>query len=259
MALYPLLVLVLAVCVRSWPQISFNDDVVARDTQDRLRALPYTTRSNVLARGQLPVVDNGNDMSLLTLPIPETKKTRVRRTPAERRQLPVEEELGMDAVTLPVARLRKTKAKTPRALSLPVDEDVGDLVTLPVPKTRKTKAKAPRGISLPVDEDVGDLVTLPVSMGRKNRTSRQTPNDGAGSSGVLTLPVVHSTKPGLFKRAVELELANRSDVAYYAQCKSCLGGPFPRHCQTHFFSHIFFSKFWHSSSTHLRTTRHRLL
>lgn len=33
-------------------------------------------------------------------------------------------------------------------------------------------------------------------------------------------PVVHSTNKNVFpKRAVEVQLANRSDVAYYAQCK----------------------------------------
>ncbi|PKS13340.1 hypothetical protein jhhlp_000111 [Lomentospora prolificans] len=216
MALYPLLVLALAVCGRSWPQISFDNDLVARDTQDDLRQLPYTTRSDVSTARGLPVVDDGNDMSLLTLPIPDVKKTKTRRTAASRRQLPVDEELGMDAVTLPVAKFSKPKPKAPRGLSLPAD-DVGDLVTLPVATVRKTKSQAPRGLSLPVDEDVGDLVTLPVYMHKAGVSKRQLSEDDTSSQGVLTLPVIHSTKPGVFKRAVELQLANRSDVAYYAQ------------------------------------------
>lgn len=36
----------------------------------------------------------------------------------------------------------------------------------------------------------------------------------------IHFPVVHSTNQRIFpKRAVEVQLANRSDVAYYAQCK----------------------------------------
>lgn len=37
----------------------------------------------------------------------------------------------------------------------------------------------------------------------------------------IHFPVVHSTNQKMFpKRAVEVQLANRSDVAYYAQCKT---------------------------------------
>lgn len=36
----------------------------------------------------------------------------------------------------------------------------------------------------------------------------------------IHFPVVHSTNKKMFpKRAVEVQLANRSDIAYYAQCK----------------------------------------
>lgn len=36
----------------------------------------------------------------------------------------------------------------------------------------------------------------------------------------IHFPVVHSSNQRIFpKRAVEVQLANRSDIAYYAQCK----------------------------------------
>ncbi|CAI4219014.1 unnamed protein product [Parascedosporium putredinis] len=177
MALYSLLVLALAASGSAWPQLSFDQDLVSRDTHTTPASSP--TRRPAAAQCQ---------------------KARSRRAPAtatthSRRQLPVDEDLGMDAVTLPVARFRKTtsKAPAPRALSIPIEE-----------------------------EDVGDLVTLPVFMGPGKSggrvASRQFPEDDPGAgAGVLTLPVIHSTKPGVFKRAVELQLANRSDVAYYAQ------------------------------------------
>jgi hypothetical protein len=38
--------------------------------------------------------------------------------------------------------------------------------------------------------------------------------------GCIHMPVIHSTNTKFFsKRAVEVRLANRSDVAYYAQCR----------------------------------------
>lgn len=39
----------------------------------------------------------------------------------------------------------------------------------------------------------------------------------------VQMQVIHSTNKNVFsKRAVEVQLANRSDVAYYAQCKFLL-------------------------------------
>ncbi|GJN71746.1 hypothetical protein PLICBS_005814 [Purpureocillium lilacinum] len=45
---------------------------------------------------------------------------------------------------------------------------------------------------------------------------RDFPADG-GQPGTLTLPVIHAEPPRIGKRALEVQLENRSDVAYYAQ------------------------------------------
>ncbi|WYZ39757.1 hypothetical protein EsH8_IV_000098 [Colletotrichum jinshuiense] len=138
---------------------------------------------------------------------------------------------------------------------LPTDDgDFGALMTLPViPYTTQNNVEvAPRGFSLPVDDDSDVMVmTLPVTskLRRTRRTRsrrkvllddilgedldalpavipqvkppvsmRDLPvDDDANVNAFVTLPVIHSTKRGVFSRQVEAKLANRSDVAYYAQ------------------------------------------
>lgn len=101
----------------------------------------------------------------------------------------------MSAVTLPVANKLPEKRNNARR-QLPVDEGLDiSSVTLPVPPRR-------RG---------------PTGAGAERSKARQLPGEEIDSPGVLTLPVIHSTKPNVRKRAVEVDLANRSDVAYYAQ------------------------------------------
>jgi hypothetical protein len=98
------------------------------------------------------------------------------------------------------------------------DDDFGSLATLPViPYTATQNRVSPRG--LPVVDDDLSVITLPVTSPplRGAVASRQLPTDEDGTGSFLTLPIIHSTKPGVFRRAVEIQLANRSDVAYYAQ------------------------------------------
>lgn len=145
------------------------------------------------------------------------------------RQLPVDEDLDMSAMTLPVSHhergatsRRETGRNQERQFH---NDDIDDIPSLhstgPGRSRRAAKAKG----RLPVDENLDmSTVTLPVSTGTRDLTdadrelgARQLPEEDVDSPGVLSLPVHHSTKPGLFKRAFEVELANRSDVAYYAQ------------------------------------------
>ncbi|KAJ0157334.1 Candidapepsin-3, partial [Colletotrichum tanaceti] len=131
---------------------------------------------------------------------------------------------------------------------LPTDDgDFTSLTTLPaIPYTSTTQEGidvAPRGLSLPAadkDAEAGMMMTmtLPVTSGprmkkrRRTRSRRRKPpvsmrgllpvdddDDEVDVSGgaFVTLPVIHSTKRGVFSRQVEAKLANRSDVAYYAQ------------------------------------------
>ncbi|KAG7115688.1 Candidapepsin-2 like protein [Verticillium longisporum] len=65
---------------------------------------------------------------------------------------------------------------------------------------------------------------VPVTGGRGDQhdgeaSRRQLPvdDDDDDTGAFYTLPIIHSTKRGVFSRQIEVELANRSDVAYYAQ------------------------------------------
>lgn len=115
------------------------------------------------------------------------------RDEQEVRHLSVDENLDMSAVTLPVSN-RYTEKRDNARRQLPVDEDLDlSAVTLPVPPRERRRKSAERV------------------------KARQLPNEMIDSPGALTLPVVHSSKPNVWKRAVEVDLAKRSDVAYYAQ------------------------------------------
>ncbi|KAG7143695.1 Candidapepsin-2 like protein [Verticillium longisporum] len=80
---------------------------------------------------------------------------------------------------------------------------------------------------LPADDGTFGLsMTLPVPVtgGRGDQrdgdaSRRQLPvdDDDDDTGTFYTLPIIHSTKCGVFSRQIEVELANRSDVAYYAQ------------------------------------------
>jgi hypothetical protein len=85
-------------------------------------------------------------------------------------------------------------------------------------------ASGSNALSLPIDEVIDeDLVTLPVATGKRSSgdvvSGRQLPVDEEDFGAVVTLPVIHSTKRGLISRQLDLDLAKRSDVAYYAQSK----------------------------------------
>ncbi|TEA15667.1 Candidapepsin-3 [Colletotrichum sidae] len=116
-----------------------------------------------------------------------------------------------------------TKA-IPRGLTLPVDEKAETMMmTLPViSKPRRRHAhgrRSPRKMLLG-DELGEDLDALPVAPPPPPVSVRQLPsvdNQVGMKASFVTLPVIHSTKRGVFSRQVETKLANRSDVAYYAQ------------------------------------------
>lgn len=219
---HQLLLLVLTACVHSWPQLSFGNDVLPRDSEP-----PSTLRNERQVR-QLPV-DEGLDMSAVTLlaanRLPEKRETT-------RIQLPVDDDFDMPAVTLPVTN--RPPGQRHHARQLPVDEDLdSSAVTLPVPPRR-------RGLT---------------GAGEERVKTRQLPDEEINSSGVLTLPVVHSTKPSAQKRAVEVDLAKRSDVAYYAQRER----PSTSHQATRGLVSDTASKPRNTTPARLRPTGHRLL
>ncbi|KAL7920683.1 aspartic peptidase domain-containing protein [Trichoderma austrokoningii] len=112
-------------------------------------------------------------------------------------------------------------------------EDVGSKITLPV-------ISAPRGVApsedkpfhilpfpyngkraiLEDDEGAAGAVTLPVPRPASRSIEdevekRKLPVEGP--IGTITLPVIHAHRPVLDRRAVEVQVENRSDVSYYAQ------------------------------------------
>ncbi|KAF9878022.1 eukaryotic aspartyl protease [Colletotrichum karsti] len=111
----------------------------------------------------------------------------------------------------------------PRGLTLPADEDAESVImTLPVvSKLRRRRVNGNRPRKLLVDDILSnDLEVLPAAPKLKPPVAvRDLPVDEEVDmkATFVTLPVIHSTKRGVFSRQVEAKLANRSDVAYYAQ------------------------------------------
>ncbi|TID01731.1 Candidapepsin-3 [Colletotrichum higginsianum] len=146
---------------------------------------------------QLPT-DDGDFTSLTTLPtIPYTTQDSIDVAPRGL-SLPADEdaEAGM-VMTLPVTsgprRKRRTRSRRKILLDDMLDDDDLEAALPEAPPQRLKPPVSMRGL-LPVDDDQVDV-------------------NGA----FVTLPVIHSTKRGVFSRQVEAKLANRSDVAYYAQ------------------------------------------
>ncbi|KAH7308001.1 aspartic peptidase domain-containing protein [Stachybotrys elegans] len=117
------------------------------------------------------------------------------------RSLPVVDDNVEIMGALPVAKAKR---------SLPVvDDNVEMMGSLPA------IAKSKRTLPI-VDDNIEWMGSLPVANKRKLPES--------GPSGLLSLPVIHVERPimdrrslpELDKRVVELQLENRSDVAYYA-------------------------------------------
>ncbi|KAK1990724.1 eukaryotic aspartyl protease [Colletotrichum falcatum] len=111
----------------------------------------------------------------------------------------------------------------PRGLSLPVD-DISDstmMMTLPVTShpRRKRRVHSPRKVLLDdmLDDDLEPLPPPPVVKPPVSMRGLPVDDDADANGAFITLPVLHSTKRGVFSRQVEAKLANRSDVAYYAQ------------------------------------------
>ena len=75
----------------------------------------------------------------------------------------------------------------------------------------------------------------------------------SGMDGCVHVQVVHSTNVQHFdKRAVQLSLANRSDVAYYAKCRFfCCTASAP--------TQLTYSKLWDAGAGAVCPARHRLL
>lgn len=90
--------------------------------------------------------------------------------------------------------------------------DVGDSLTLPVIPYAPISSR-----SLPVVDQDNSTTTLHIP--QRHRRNLPIVDD---AEGILTLPVVHADKPALVSREVEVQLENRSDVAYYAKRKASI-------------------------------------
>ncbi|KAK1597105.1 eukaryotic aspartyl protease [Colletotrichum navitas] len=128
-------------------------------------------------------------------------------------------------MTLPVIpyTTQDTTHVAPRGLSLPADEDAETsmMMTLPVisHQRRKRRTRSPRKVLLDdiLDSDLRPLPAAPVVVPPVSMRGLPVVDGAEANGAFVTLPVLHSTKRGVFGRQVEAKLANRSDVAYYAQ------------------------------------------
>jgi hypothetical protein len=212
-----LLLLSLAVGAQSWPQIP--DQVTNSRRETAFSPIPLT-----LARS-LPVVAN-TEASMGTL--------NVRRA----RSLPVVDETESSVGTLNVRHSRRQRqarrdipgfvgfevheAQEKRGLpSVDESESVGTLHVPHFDKRDQTEKSEDEWLQ---DEDLDapmhasrglPVVEEPESMGTLNVRD--------DSPGFITIPIVHRERPGLIGRSVEMQLENRSDVAYYAQLN--IGSP----------------------------------
>ncbi|KAM0471055.1 hypothetical protein ACHAPX_009625, partial [Trichoderma viride] len=84
------------------------------------------------------------------------------------------------------------------------DDGAAGAVTLPVPRP------ASRRSADEDDEEDKPFHILPFNEKRKLPVEE-------GPIGTITLPIIHAARPVLDKRAVEVQVENRSDVSYYAQ------------------------------------------
>lgn len=87
------------------------------------------------------------------------------------------------------------------------DEGAAGAVTLPVPRPPSRRSA----------EDVEEEDSKPFHILPFNEKRKLPVEDGP--IGTITLPVIHAHRPVLDKRAVEVQVENRSDVSYYAQRK----------------------------------------
>lgn len=85
------------------------------------------------------------------------------------------------------------------------DEGAAGAVTLPVPRPASRRSA----------EDDDDEEDKPFHILPFNEKRKLPVEDGP--IGTITLPVIHAHRPVLDKRAVEVQVENRSDVSYYAQ------------------------------------------
>lgn len=237
-----LLLVSLAVSVQSWPQQpTIPNHARALTAFPVIDAVHVSARSlqteNEVQQAGIPAVrkrskrtpqdGNEEDRPWHILPISQRSKRAASAQQEEdrpwhilpieiKRSLPVDDLPG--GMTLPVAQKSKREAQNEDGeerpwhilpinskRSLPVDDLPGGM-TLPV--THKSKRVAQ---SAGQDEDRPWHI-LPVN----NKRSLPIDDEPAG---MMTLPIIHAEKPGLVGRAVEVQLENRSDVAYYAQRK----------------------------------------
>lgn len=86
------------------------------------------------------------------------------------------------------------------------DDGAAGAVTLPVPRPASRRSAEDEN----EDEEDKPFHILPFNEKRKLPVEE-------GPIGTITLPIIHAARPVLDKRAVEVQVENRSDVSYYAQ------------------------------------------
>ena len=136
--------------------------------------------------------------------LPEGTSPNIRFAP---RSLPTVEEIES------MGTLHLIKKPSTRR-GLPTIADDGDAESLGTLHLLKPDSKR----ALPTIADDGDAESLgTLHLIKPEEEEKQKEDKKVRSAGPLTLPVIHAPKPGLLSRDIQVQLENRSDIAYYAQ------------------------------------------
>lgn len=142
--------------------------------------LPVIPASHLAARGDVKAEKEDKPFHILPFPYPSKRDVESR-----------EEDKPWHILPYPNPSKRKI---------LEDDDGADGRITLPVPQRRSE------------DDEDKPFHILPFNERRKLPVE-ETP------SGTITLPIIHAHRGTLDKRAVEVQVENRSDVSYYAQRK----------------------------------------
>ncbi|KAL7947027.1 aspartic peptidase domain-containing protein [Trichoderma barbatum] len=188
-------------------------DVESREEEDKpwhILPFPYPNKRAILE-------DDDGAAGGITLPVPqkrsedeEDKPFHILPFPYNSKRAILEDDDGAaGGITLPV----------PQKRSEDKEDKPWHILPYPYPSKRtilKDDDGAAGGITLPVpqrrseDEEDKPFHILPFNEKRKLPVEDS-------PSGTFTLPIIHAPRGELDKRAVEVQVENRSDVAYYAQ------------------------------------------
>lgn len=187
MAISSFLVLSLALLAQARPKHAFEPEDVGNTITLPVIPASHSSARAVGVKGELSQRSTGEeeDKPFHILPFPNPSKRDVEGSE--------EEDKPFHILPFPYPNKRTI---------LEDDDGAAGAITLPVPRPSRRNA----------EEEDKPFHILPFN------DKRKLPVDDI-PSGTITLPIIHAHRGVLDKRAVEVQVENRSDVSYYAQRK----------------------------------------